>query len=167
MDAVQPCPAPANFYRFTPGLWVNFSGPIDSKQLKRRGYIISVEDGHVVVVDERMFGEVSNKISSAGLAYIRLQFEIDTQELEVAASQGPSLPAADLVHPWLGKRVVVVQGPRRGYHGVVRDVGNTSITVELDALFAGTVSPRQQFAWHHLRPAYVYSTTPDALLMST
>ena len=158
MDAVQPCPAPTNFYRFTPGLWVNFSSPIDSKQLKHRGYIISVEDGHVVMVDECTFGEVSNKISSADLAYIRLQFEIDTQELEVVASQGPSLPAANLVHPWLGKRVVVVQGPHRGYHGIVQDVGNTSITVKLNALFTGTVSPCQQFAWHHLRPAYVYST---------
>ena len=119
MDTMQPCPTPANFYRFTPGLWVNFSGPINSKKLKCRGYIILVEDGHVVVVDEHTFGEVSNKISSAGLAYIRLQFEIDTQELEVAASQGPSLPAADLVHPWLGKRVIVVQGPCRGYHSIV------------------------------------------------
>ena len=119
MDTMQPCPTPANFYRFTLGLWVNFSGPIDSKQLKRCRYIISVEDGHVVVVDKHTFGEVSNKISSVDLAYIRLQFEIDTQELEVVASQGPSLPAADLVHPWLGKRVIVVQGLHRGYHSIV------------------------------------------------
>ena len=131
-----------------------------------RIYHIS-RDGHVVVVDKRTFEEVSNKISSADLAYIRLQFEIDTQELEVAASQCPSLPATDLVHPWLGKRVVMVQGPHKGYHGVIQDIGNTSITLELNALFVGTVSPCQQFAWHHLRPAYVYSTTPDTLLMST
>ena len=36
------------------------------------------------MIDERMFGEVSNKLCSADLAYSRLQFEIDTQELEVA-----------------------------------------------------------------------------------
>lgn len=167
MDVVEPCSPKDNFYRFRPGLWVDFSGPTDSDRSKRRGYITGVEDGRAAVIDEHTFGEVSYNISSADLAYIRLQFKIDTRELDVAASQGPSLPAADLVHPWLGKRVVVVQGPRRGYHGIVRDVGNTSITVELDALFAGTVSPRQQFAWHHLRPAYVYSTTPDTLLMST
>ena len=164
---MEPCTPTNNFYRFTPGLWVDFSGPTDSDRPKCRGYITGVEDGRAAVIDECTFGEVNNKLCSADLAYSRLQFKIDTQELEVVASQGPSLPAADLVHPWLGKRVVVVQGPRRGYHGVVRDVGNTSITVELDALFAGTVSPHQQFAWHHLRPAYVYSTTPDALLIST
>ena len=61
MDAVQPCPAPTNFFRFTPGLWVHFSGPIDSQPLKRRGYIKEVGDGHVVVIDERAFNEVSNK----------------------------------------------------------------------------------------------------------
>ena len=164
---MEPCTPTNNFYRFTPGLWVDFSSPTNSDQPKRRSYITGVEDGRAAVIDECTFGEVNNKLCSADLAYSRLQFEIDTQELEVVASQGPSLPATDLVHPWLGKRVVVVQGPRRGYHGVVRDVGNTSITVELNTLFAGTVSPRQQFAWHHLRPVYVYSTTPDALLIST
>ena len=164
---MEPCTPTNNFYRFTPGLWVDFSSPTNSDQPKRRSYITGVEDGRAAVIDECTFGEVNNKLCSADLAYSRLQFEIDTQELEVVASQGPSLPATDLVHPWLGKRVVVVQGPRRGYHGVVRDVGNTSITVELNTLFAGTVSLRQQFAWHHLRPVYVYSTTPDALLIST
>ena len=126
-----------------------------------------MEDGLVIMVDECTFGEVSNKISSADLAYIRLQFEINTQELEVAASQSLLLPATDMVHPWLGKRVVVVQGLHRGYHSIVRDVSNTSITVELNALFAGTMLPHQQFTLHHLRPAYVYSSTPDTLLMST
>ena len=72
MDNLEPWSPSTNYYQFKPGLWVNFSGPIDSKQLKRRGCITSVEDGHVVVVDERTFGEVSNKISSADLAYIRL-----------------------------------------------------------------------------------------------
>ena len=72
MDDLEPWSPSTNYYQFKPGLWVNFSGPIDSKQLKRRGCITSVEDGHVVVVDERTFGEVSNKISSADLAYIRL-----------------------------------------------------------------------------------------------
>lgn len=71
MDAIEPYSLPANFYQFTPGVWVHFSGPRDSERPKRRGYITSVEDGHVLVIDERTFTEVSNKISSADLAYIR------------------------------------------------------------------------------------------------
>ena len=58
------------------------------------------------------------------------------------------------------------QGPRRGYYGVIRDVGNTTVTVELDALFAGSVSPRQQFAWHHLRPMYVRTTLVNGISYS-
>ena len=72
MDDLELWSPSTNYYQFKPGLWFNFSGPIDSKQLKRCRCITSVEDGHVIMVDERTFGEVSNKISSADLAYIRL-----------------------------------------------------------------------------------------------
>ena len=41
---------------------------------------------------------------------------------------------------------------------VTKAVGNTSITVELDALFNSTVSPTQTFAWEDLRPMYVRTT---------
>ena len=37
MDDLEPWSPSTNYYQFKPGLWVNFSGPIDSKQLKRRG----------------------------------------------------------------------------------------------------------------------------------
>ena len=51
----------------------------------------------------------------------------------------------------MGKQVVVTSGQQRGYDGYIRAVGNTAITVELPALITSSVSPRQNFAWHHLR----------------
>ena len=119
MDAVEPWSPPANFYRFTPGLWVHFTGPIDSRRLKRRGYITEVEGGLVTVVDEHTFAEVSNKLSSAEVAYITPKFDIDMAELEVAASQGPSIPARDRVHPLVGRWVIITLGPHKSYKGVV------------------------------------------------
>ncbi|KAF8267702.1 hypothetical protein EI94DRAFT_1801345 [Lactarius quietus] len=102
---------------------------------ERRGCITAVEDTHALVIDERTFTE----------------FKIDMSDLEVATSQAASLPAHDLVHPLLGRRVVVTQGSHRGYDGVIKDVGNTSVTVKLNALFTGSTSPLQSFTWHHLR----------------
>ena len=95
-------------------------------------------------------------MSSTNLTYIIPKFEIDKQELEVAAFQGPSLPASDKVHPLVGRWVAITVGPYRGYKGVIRDIGNTSATVELSALFASSVSPRQSFPLHHFRPMYVH-----------
>jgi hypothetical protein len=86
-------------------------------------------------------------------------------DLEVSASQAPALPANDLVHPLVGRRVVITQGPRRQYDGVVRDIGNTSVTVELPALFAGAVSPCQSYSWYHIRLMYVYSTSVSVFLL--
>ena len=61
----------------------------------------------------------------------------------------------------LGQRVAMRNGPRKGYTGYIKAVGNTSITVELDALFNSTVSPTQTFAWEDLRPMYVHATLVD------
>ncbi|KAF8258743.1 hypothetical protein EI94DRAFT_1707713 [Lactarius quietus] len=151
MHAIEPCPPAPNFYRFKPGLWVNFSGPKDSEQPKRRSCITVVEDTHALVIDERTFTE----------------FKIDTSDLEVAALQAASLPAHDLVHPLVGRRVVVTQGSRRGYDGVVKDVRNMSVTVKLDALFAGSALPLQSFAWHHLRQMYICYTSAEEEITKT
>jgi hypothetical protein len=64
MDAIEPYSPPCNYFRFTPGLWVHFSGPRDSDRPKCRGYITAVEEDHALVTDELMFTEVSNKLSS-------------------------------------------------------------------------------------------------------
>ncbi|KAF8256613.1 hypothetical protein EI94DRAFT_1710775, partial [Lactarius quietus] len=96
---------------------------------------MAVEDTHALMIDEHTFTE----------------FKIDMCDLEVAASQAALLLAHDLIHPLLGRRVVVTQGSRRGYEGVIKDIGNTSVTIELNALFTGSNSPLQLFAWHHLR----------------
>ena len=98
MDAMEPWSPSTNFYCFTMGLWVKFTGPINSGQLEHCGYITAVEGGLVTIVDKHMFAEVSNKLSSAELANIRPKFNIDRAELEVTASQGPSIPAGDKVY---------------------------------------------------------------------
>ena len=90
-----------------------------------------------------------------------MQFKIDTRELEVSATQARSIPSRDLDHPMLGKRVVVKNGPRKGYSGYIRAIGNTSVTVELDALFNSSVSPTQMFALDDIRLMYVRVTLPD------
>ncbi len=72
------------------------------------------------------------------------------RELEVCSLQGPSLPKSDLVHPLLGKRIIVKHGHRKGYTGRIREVGNMAVTVELDALVAGTNSPYQLYNWGDL-----------------
>ena len=79
------------------------------------------------------------------------QFRIDTQELEVSGSQAPSLPTNDPIHPLIGKQVVVTHSQQRGYNRFITEVGNTAITVELQALITSSVLPCQNFAWHHLR----------------
>ena len=123
-----------------------------------------MEDGLVTVVDEHTFAEVSNKLSSAVLANNRPKFDIDTAELEVAASQGPSIPAGDRVHPLVGRWVVITTGPHRGYKGVVREIGNTSATVELHALFNSSVSPHQSFPLNYFKPMCVHYVLVSALL---
>jgi hypothetical protein len=61
----------------------------------------------------------------------------------------------------LGKRVTVKYGPRKGYKGYVKAVGNTSLTVELDALFNSSVSPTQTFAWENISILYVCTALLD------
>jgi hypothetical protein len=64
MDTIEPYSPPRNYFRFTLGLWVHFSGLRDSDRPKRCGYITEVEEDHALVTDERVFMEVSNKLSS-------------------------------------------------------------------------------------------------------
>ena len=90
-----------------------------------------------------------------------MQFKIDTRELEVSATQARSLPVKDLDHPMLGKRVAVRNGPRKGYTGHIKAVGNASVTLQLDALFNSSVSPDQTFAWGDIRLLSVRVTLPD------
>ncbi|KAN0128004.1 hypothetical protein V8E53_014181 [Lactarius tabidus] len=98
MDTIELHSPSCNFFRFTPGLWVHFSSPRDSEQPKCRGYITAVEEDHALVTDELTFTE----------------FKIDTQELEVSATQAASLPAGNLVHHLLGRRVIITQGECKG-----------------------------------------------------
>jgi hypothetical protein len=63
MDAIELRSPSCNFFCFTPGLWVHFSGPRDFEQPKRCSYITAVNEDHVLVTDELTFMEVSSKLS--------------------------------------------------------------------------------------------------------
>lgn len=89
-------------------------------------------------------------ILSTQLTY-DLQFKVNKRDLELCSLQGPSLPKSDPVHPLLGKRVSVKHGQRKGYSGSIVDVGSMAVTVELDALIAGSSSARQNYKWSELR----------------
>ena len=78
---------------------------------------------------------------------IHAQFKINMWELELCSLQGPSPLACDAVHPLLGQRILVTKGHHKGYAGHIRDVGCMEVTVEFNALMAGTHTPFQQFKW--------------------
>ena len=101
-----PLPQLLSFHTGAMGSFHHFTGLINSRQLKCCRYITEVEGGLVTIVDEHTFVEVSNKLSSVEVANIRPKFNIDRAELEVTASQGPSLPARDKVHPLMGWWVI-------------------------------------------------------------
>jgi protein tyrosine phosphatase len=55
---VMPYTPPHNFYQFKPGTWVDFRGPKDTERPKWHGRVHSVEDSHVLVIEDRMQEEV-------------------------------------------------------------------------------------------------------------
>ncbi|KAF8272662.1 hypothetical protein EI94DRAFT_1697344 [Lactarius quietus] len=52
----------------------------------------------------------------------------------------------------IDKRMFMEVRLPRGYNGVIKDVGNMSVTIKVNALFTGSTSLLQSFSWHHLRP---------------
>ncbi|KAI9431322.1 hypothetical protein H4582DRAFT_2085153 [Lactarius indigo] len=136
-DAAEPYEPPLDFYHAKEGSWVEFNRRKGMDHTKRRGYIRVVEDTHALVIDEHSLEE----------------FEIETCELEVCSTQGPSLPKNDPVHPLMGQRVTIIRGPLKGLYGNIREVGATAITVEIPALMAS--SPIQTLKWTDLMPPEV------------
>ncbi|KAI9429356.1 hypothetical protein H4582DRAFT_2065376 [Lactarius indigo] len=131
-DMAEPYDPPLDFYRAKEGSWVKFNRRKGMDHAKRRGYIRAVKDTHALVIDEHSLEE----------------FAIETRELEVCSTQGPSLPKNDPVHPLMGQRVTIIRGPLKGLYGNIREVGATAITVELPALMAS--SPIQTLKWTDL-----------------
>ncbi|KAH9162307.1 hypothetical protein EDB89DRAFT_2079838 [Lactarius sanguifluus] len=134
MNAVEPYDPPLNFYQVTVGTWVEFNRQREADQPKRRGYVRVVQGTLAFVIDEHTLEE----------------FEIETRELEVCSTQGPSLPKNDPVHPLMTQRVTITRGPLKAHRGTIKEVGATAITVELPALMAGASSPMQNLTWADL-----------------
>ena len=53
-----------NFYQFKPGTWVNFRGPKDTERAKQHGWVHSIEDTQVLVIDKRTYTEVSKQTNT-------------------------------------------------------------------------------------------------------
>ena len=151
-DAVEPFEPPRLYYRFKEGDWVSFRQSSDRGSHTRRGHVKAVTDTHATVIDEHTFTEVSESLYSEAKSKLhRLQFNIDTRDLEICEVQGPSLPKSDPIHPLVDKQVVVKRGPLKGLYGRIKDVGSEVLTVELEAKVAGSRNSRQPIKWNDLR----------------
>ncbi|KAH9177216.1 hypothetical protein EDB89DRAFT_1902451 [Lactarius sanguifluus] len=140
IDAVEPYDPPLNFYQVTVGTWVEFNRQREADQPKRRGYVRVVQG--TLAYAKASIPRRTNKHEA--------QFEIETRELEVCSTQGPSLPKNDPVHPLMTRRVTITRGPLKAHRGTIKEVGATAITVELPALMAGASSPMQNLTWADL-----------------
>lgn len=80
---------------------------------------------------------------------------INAQELNVCAIQSSSLPQNNLDHPAVGQRVRITRGPLKSYYGLIKDIGPSDATVEIDAHLISRSSPRQNIPWINLVIVYV------------
>ncbi|KAH9171227.1 hypothetical protein EDB89DRAFT_2179677 [Lactarius sanguifluus] len=119
------------FYTLKPGSWVEFHKPGDFQRFARRGYVRAMSDTLASVVDEHTWNEI----------------EIDMRDVQVAGTQGPSLPKKDRVHPLVGQRVKVTHGNSKGYRALVKDVHASYVAIEVDAKLAGTSAPYAHIQW--------------------
>lgn len=69
------------------------------------------------------------------------------RDVQVASTQGPSLPKKDHVHPLVGQRVKITRGNSKGYRGLVKDVGTSYVRIEVDAKLIGTNEPYAHIQW--------------------
>ena len=147
-DAVEPFEPPCLYYRFKEGDWVSFRQSSDHGSHTRRGHVKAVTDTHTTVINEHTFTKVSESLYSKAKSKLhRLQFNINTHNLEICKVQGPSLPKSNPIHPLVDKQVVVKWGPLKGLYGRIKDVGSEVLTVELEAKVTGSRNSCQPIKW--------------------
>jgi hypothetical protein len=132
---VEPHDPLPNFFRITTGTWVEFTTQREGDQTKRRGYVKLVEGTLATVFDEHSFAEVRKGMYCKGTNSRASQFKIETRKLEISRTQAPSLPKNDTIHPLTGQRVVVVSGPHKALYGNIKEVGATTMSVEITTFF--------------------------------
>jgi transcription elongation factor len=77
------------------------------------------------------------------------------REVQVAGTQGPSLPKKDCTHPLIGQRVRVTRGNFKGHYGLVKDVNISDVTIEIETKLVGTNAPHEHIPLKNLMVTYV------------
>lgn len=122
---VQFYSSPLRFFRFTPGLFVEFPG---TAGVTCRGYILQALDGNVQVMNERD-GQM---------------LDVKEDEITVSGVQASTFFGSKQRWVWEDQRVVIARGPLKGYHGLVKAQYDDGVDVELDAKLASGQT-RQRF----------------------
>ncbi|KAH9009203.1 hypothetical protein EDB83DRAFT_2531320 [Lactarius deliciosus] len=145
--SIQLFSSPLRFFRFTPGLYVEFPG---ASSATRRGRILQIPDGSIVQVIEEVSGQHIN---------------INVDDITVSGVQAATLPKTEQRRIWEGKRVIITGGSLKGYRGLVKAEGPTGVHVELDAKVALYGQARQhfQFGEFRLEPIAMPVASPSRL----
>ncbi|KAI9437346.1 hypothetical protein F5148DRAFT_1154417, partial [Russula earlei] len=97
--------APHRFFQLKRGLYVEFPG---AGGATRRGLVTQISGGRAEIIDE-------------------------TNGQRFRAVQTTALPKPERNGVWEGRRVSIIRGPLKGYHGLVKADDGSSVDVELDA----------------------------------
>ncbi|KAH9083974.1 hypothetical protein EDB83DRAFT_2512287 [Lactarius deliciosus] len=145
--SIQFFSSPLWFFRFTPGLYVEFPG---ASSATRRGRILQIPDSSIVQVIEEVSGQHIN---------------INVDDITVSGVQAATLPKTEQRRIWEGKRVIITRGSLKGYRGLVKAEGPTGVHVELDAKVALYGQARQhfQFGEFRLEPIAMPVASPSRL----
>ncbi|KAI9437480.1 hypothetical protein H4582DRAFT_2057849 [Lactarius indigo] len=140
---------PLRFFRFTPGLYVEFPG---ASGAMHRGRILQEPDGTIA----RVIDGVSGK---------HVQININVDDIMVSGVQAVTLPKTEHRCIWEGKRVMITRGSFKGYRGLVKAEDPIGVYVELDAKVALHGQARQhfQFGEFGLEPIAMPVASPSRL----
>ncbi|KAH9016003.1 hypothetical protein EDB85DRAFT_1898417 [Lactarius pseudohatsudake] len=127
--SIQFFSSPLRFFRFTPGLYVEFPGKGGATH---RGRILQVPDGSIAQVIDEVSGQHIN---------------IDLDDIMVSGVQAAALHRSEHRRIWEGKRVMITKGSLKGYHGLVKAEDPNGVDVELDAKIASHGLAKQHFQY--------------------
>ncbi|KAF8262531.1 hypothetical protein EI94DRAFT_1704714 [Lactarius quietus] len=75
------------------------------------------------------------------------EFDLNVHNLDVSSIQGRMLPKTEWDHPLVSCQVMVSRGQLKGYIGLIKDIDNYGLTVELEARLVSGQLPRQWVGW--------------------
>ncbi|KAI9431447.1 hypothetical protein F5148DRAFT_1155098 [Russula earlei] len=105
---------PTIFFQLKRGLYVEFPG---AGGAMHRGLVTQISGGRAEIIDETNGQRVL----------------IDQDDIAVLGVQTTALPKHEHNGVWEGRRVSIIRGPLKGYHGLVKADDGSSVDVELDA----------------------------------